>query len=102
MIKTKSAELLVAHKQRLIDRYGDPKKPLKLICIAAIHGNEQAGILALKQVFERMRQQQLELNGELIALIGNLQAVRQNTRFIERDLNRIWSDTAISDALAQR
>lgn len=32
-----------------------------------------------------------EIRGEIIALIGNLSAMRRGTRFVQSDLNRLWS-----------
>ena len=98
MNQVKIRDVLNKYKSRVIDTYGDPNSHLKLICVAAIHGNEQAGVLALKQVINRLRENKITIKGELIALLGNQQAVQQNTRFIDHDLNRVWSDRHIDEA----
>ncbi|HJW31143.1 MAG TPA: succinylglutamate desuccinylase/aspartoacylase family protein [Saprospiraceae bacterium] len=81
-------------EQRIIGEYkGHPDGPL-LICIGGMHGNEHAGIQAIEEVL-RLLQQEKELHpefeyaGTFLGIRGNLQAIHQNKRFIDRDLNRM-------------
>lgn len=62
-----------------------------LMFIAGIHGNEPTGVLALQQVFEELATEQTRIRGHLIGVSGNLNALAKNTRFISKDLNRIWN-----------
>ncbi len=55
-----------------------------------IHGNEAAGIFALKKVFEKINQQ--DVNGSFFGITGNLKALKKGKRFINTDLNRIWTE----------
>ncbi|MGW9685196.1 succinylglutamate desuccinylase/aspartoacylase family protein [Flagellimonas sp. 2504JD1-5] len=61
-----------------------------LVFFAGIHGNEQAGVLALNQIFQELEQQQELIKGEIFAIAGNLQALDKKVRFQTEDLNRIW------------
>ena len=49
------------------------------------------GVLALEQVVERLQSESLLVRGDLLALVGNLSAIRSGQRFIDEDLNRQWS-----------
>ncbi|MBT8254421.1 MAG: aspartoacylase [Flavobacteriaceae bacterium] len=61
-----------------------------VVFYAGIHGNEPAGIFALKQAFDTISPNQV--NGSIYAISGNLSALRKSQRFIKQDLNRIWSE----------
>jgi succinylglutamate desuccinylase len=62
-----------------------------VICVAAIHGNEPAGILALRRVFRKIEDSMVSLRGELVGLAGNLPAIAVGKRYIAHDLNRRWT-----------
>lgn len=68
---------------------GDRPGPT-LICMGGLHGNEPAGVLALQEVLESLRAGDERIAGELIALVGNRQALAVGRRFIDHDLNRAW------------
>jgi succinylglutamate desuccinylase len=80
---------------RVIGHYvGEEPGPL-VVAIGGIHGNEPAGVLALEQLFDLLREEPLinpgfGFRGELLALRGNLSALRAGRRYIDTDLNRIW------------
>lgn len=65
-----------------------------LIAVAAIHGNEQAGIHASKRVLDKLGARMT--GGELVVLAGNVGAIRENRRFRTRDLNRMWTESIVS------
>jgi succinylglutamate desuccinylase len=62
-----------------------------VIVMAAIHGNEPAGLRAAERVLERLQAERPAVRGTLVVLAGNLVALRENTRFVDKDLNRIWT-----------
>jgi succinylglutamate desuccinylase len=73
---------------------GEEAGPL-VVVIGGIHGNEPAGVIALEQLFELLHEEPLvnpgfAFRGELLALRGNLEALRAGKRYIDIDLNRIW------------
>ena len=85
--------------ERLIGDIGKTDKGKLILCIGAIHGNELSGVLALERVFNYLNKNQIMLNGRLVGLRGNLQAIERGQRFIDRDLNRVWSDKILQTAL---
>jgi len=88
-------------KERIIGSYkGDPGGPL-LICIGGIHGNEPAGIVAIEEVILWLENQKLNFTnfsyrGAFLGIKGNLEAIRQKKRFIDRDLNRMLNPEEIN------
>jgi succinylglutamate desuccinylase len=62
-----------------------------VICVAAIHGNEPAGVLALRRVFQKIEDSMISLRGELVGLAGNLPAIAVGKRYLAHDLNRRWT-----------
>ncbi|MDX2305461.1 MAG: succinylglutamate desuccinylase/aspartoacylase family protein [Microscillaceae bacterium] len=82
--------------QRLLFDYGNPQEKTLIIAIAAIHGNEPAGLKALQSLYDHLRKNDITLQGRLVGLLGNIQALHENRRFLHEDLNRIWSEANIS------
>lgn len=81
---------------RIIARYkSDVKGPL-LIAVGGLHGNEHAGVQAIKDL-EAMLQAEPSKNpsfvyrGDFIGLCGNMSAITQGVRHIDADLNRVWT-----------
>ena len=72
------------------------KKPgATLVFFAGIHGNEFAGVNALNAVLSEIDAS--DISGEIIGVYGNIKALKENKRFIERDLNRVWTSKHLSD-----
>lgn len=65
-----------------------------LICVAGLHGNEPAGVLALQRFFARLGAE-ASLRGNLVGLAGNLGALAAGRRYLASDLNRMWSEATV-------
>ena len=89
-------ETLEPLRRVIVRRRGSESGPL-VVCVAGIHGNEPAGIHACRRVSESLEQTPTNFKGEWLALAGNLVALRRNRRFMDEDLNRIWSAERIQD-----
>ncbi len=83
--KNKAAEL-----KRTIGRLNGHPGP-RLIVVAALHGNEPAGICALERVVRALTDSRTSLCGCFHAVIGNLTALREGARCLDLDLNRAWT-----------
>jgi len=77
--------------RRELGTYGGQTAGPLVICIGAIHGNEPAGALALQRVLRRLHETAPPFKGELVAFAGNLRALNGGTRYLSRDLNRMWT-----------
>lgn len=80
---------------RLIGRYGKFGAAKTFIVFAGIHGNEQAGIKALHELFAEFEANNVDFDGTVLGIAGNIKALEQNARFIHKDLNRQWYLTKI-------
>lgn len=74
---------------RIINKIEGKRKGITIVIFAGIHGNENSGIFAIQEVFKRIIK--LQLNGTVYGVSGNLKALELNRRFIDEDLNRIWT-----------
>ncbi len=61
-----------------------------LVCTAAIHGDEPAGVSSLQHVFAVIEERRPRLHGEFVGIAGNLQAFARDQRYLATDLNRYW------------
>ena len=61
-----------------------------MVVVGGIHGNEPAGVAAVRDVLQELRSKSLPLRGRVLGLAGNLRALRENVRYLDRDLNRRW------------
>jgi len=60
-----------------------------IVFFAGIHGNETAGVNALNSVLITLSEK--DISGEIYGVYGNIKALQQNKRFLESDLNRMWT-----------
>ena len=96
MTPTGFSKLEPALIRRLLGTIEGAGKDRHAVYFAGIHGNEPAGIVALDRVMNTIRNQKIPFFGKFWAVEGNLPALRQNIRFVDKDLNRIWF-TEIND-----
>ncbi|MAQ32118.1 MAG: hypothetical protein CMD26_05275 [Flavobacteriales bacterium] len=90
-----SIKNILNNYERVIGNYHSNTKRT-MIFVAAIHGNENSGVIALKKFFREIEQNNTKVDGTIIGLIGNLNALKVNARYIESDLNRMWSTKIIN------
>ncbi len=87
--------------ERVIGRYTGSRGPL-MIAVGGMHGNEPAGISALRILFDMLEKEPsvnpgFEFRGRLVGLIGNMEAFRQRKRYLTQDLNRLWLPEYIAE-----
>ena len=83
------------HIPRIIGEYTSNKKGPLLFVTAGIHGNEPSGVKALEEVFKQLKKTKPEIEGTLVGVSGNHKALNQNKRYIDEDLNRVWTEENI-------
>jgi succinylglutamate desuccinylase len=79
--------------QRLIGQYSGLEHGTLIIALAAMHGNEPAGVRALRNLFDMLdneptKNPHFQFRGRLVGFIGNIQALERKMRFVKKDLNR--------------
>ncbi|MEZ4453310.1 MAG: succinylglutamate desuccinylase/aspartoacylase family protein [Nannocystaceae bacterium] len=68
---------------------GSAPGPL-VIVTGGVHGNEPAGIHAVRRVLERLAARSIPLRGTLMGVAGNRAGLGERMRYLDRDLNRRW------------
>ena len=76
--------------ERLIGRYGKYGAAKTFLIFAGVHGNEKLGIQALEELFREFEEKQVDFDGTIIGIACNLAALKQDIRYIHKDLNRQW------------
>jgi predicted deacylase len=77
---------------RVVGRVHGERPGPSLICVVGIHGNEPAGVHAVRRILETLPQRAHGIRGDFVALAGNLAALAAGRRFVDRDLNRAWTE----------
>lgn len=67
-----------------------------IVLIGGVHGNEPAGVVAIRRVLAELHARRLPLRGKVVGLLGNPGALDRKRRFMTRDLNRGWSRPTLS------
>jgi len=67
-----------------------------VLVTAGIHGNENAGVVAVERVVSRLVRERPEARGRFVCSIGNMRALREGTRFVDVDLNREWTPAKVA------
>lgn len=75
--------------ERIIKEIHGEEKGPTLVFFGGIHGNEKAGVIALQEALENIKPHKLK--GSIYAISGNLKALEENQRYIDQDLNRLWT-----------
>lgn len=69
---------------------GENNSP-SIVVFAGIHGNEIAGVYAVKRILKKIKTDKIKFKGNLHVIGGNLNALQKNIRFEKTDLNRLWT-----------
>lgn len=67
------------------------KGDYRVVISCGVHGNETAPIEIVEQLFTEIKNGQLFVENELLFVIGNPPAINQETRFVDENLNRLFS-----------
>ncbi len=83
------------HTKRIIGHIKGSQKGPTLIFFGGIHGNEPSGVQILEEVFGKLGKLQEDIKGTVYGIRGNIPALAKERRFLESDLNRIWTADAV-------
>lgn len=92
MPRAPAAAAFAAPKEHRLGTAGSGLAGPLFLAVGGMHGNEPSGVTAIERVLLRIASEGLPLRGRLVGLAGNLPALARGTRFVDRDLNRMWSD----------
>ena len=89
------SQLIKTYPHRFIGHYVNGRKGPTVVVLGGIHGNEDAGVKALETICQYIEKEQLQLNCNFYAVKGNLKALSRDKRFIDHDLNRLWTEDTV-------
>ncbi|MCY2961002.1 MAG: succinylglutamate desuccinylase/aspartoacylase family protein [Planctomycetota bacterium] len=75
---------------------GERGGPLVLVTVG-IHGNEPAGLHAMRRVLRDLGRHDVALRGRLAAFVGNRAGLARNVRYVDEDMNRLWTHGRIAE-----
>lgn len=70
---------------KVIEINGEEKEE-SIIILAGVHGNENFGVAAIEEIIQDLRIEK----GRITIIFANLEAIKQNKRFVEYNLNRCF------------
>ncbi|MBU2907453.1 succinylglutamate desuccinylase/aspartoacylase family protein [Arenibacter algicola] len=88
-------------KSRTIGHLKGGKNGPTMIFFGGIHGNEPSGEKAIQEVFLKIEKEKIPVNGNIYGIRGNVAALLAGERFLDRDLNRLWTDEKIEKIKAK-
>ena len=72
-----------SYRDRIIGRLSGRAPGPTLVVVGSIHGNEPAGAEALEAVVGRLSREGLLERGDLLAVVGNVEALDAGARYID-------------------
>lgn len=78
----------------IAERTGESHDVL-LIILGAIHGNETEGLSGINNIINFIDEEAYSINGKLLAIAGNTKAIAAKKRYIDYDLNRVWTKSEL-------
>ncbi len=82
-----------------IGAVGDRAHGRVVAITGGVHGNEPAGVAAIERVLDAVDHHRTPIRGRLVGLRGNPVALARGERFIDSDLNRIWTEERLARAV---
>jgi succinylglutamate desuccinylase len=95
MLRAKANEETTTQLRRRLGSYGGTVFGPLVICTGGMHGNEPASVTALQRVLQHLQQHRPPCNGKFVALAGNVAALQRGQRYLQFDLNRMWSPARV-------
>lgn len=95
MAQAMSEKQLRVTTSRIIGFVQGEQKGPTVVFFGGIHGNEPCGVKALEQVFQRWAAGPNPIKGTIYGIHGNIPAQFHGKRFLDVDLNRLWTPAKI-------
>ncbi len=97
MLKSVKNPTQIKKTSRFIGQVVGEEKGPTLIFFGGIHGNEPAGVKALEHLFNTLHKDSFRVRGTLVGIRGNIPALLQGKRFLDQDLNRLWTEENLAE-----
>ena len=81
---------------QVVGSWGEQGHGPTLVVVGGIHGNEPSGVVALTRLLQELEASNGQVQGRLVGLRGNRQALDRGARWIHQDLNRLWTEEQLN------
>lgn len=89
---------MFSEKNRSLQSLFVSNAPSVVCIIGATHGDEPAGVYALKKLFDHLQNKEWVVQGiDIFGLIGNPDAYEKGVRFIDQNLNRMFQEKFLNN-----
>jgi succinylglutamate desuccinylase len=78
-----------------IHHFVGDKKGKCIVIMAGVHGNERVGVHVIQKLNTLLRQE--EIIGEVYLILGNPDAYKNNVRFVDEDMNRLFGKETLEE-----
>lgn len=95
VVSNRSTKKVISN--RVIGKIQGAKQGPTVVFFAGIHGNEKAGVTALKTMFNLFTE--ADISGTVFGILGNIKALENNQRYLEEDLNRLWTSEQLQNRM---
>ena len=75
----------------LIQTYQGNQPGKTTLIMGGTHGDEKTGVLIVQKLNQILAKSGSDFSGQIITILANLQAIEKNQRYVDEDLNRLWS-----------
>lgn len=93
--KSETVESDTEGTYRLLSHHKRDESGPVVIVLAGIHGNENYGVSAIRQVDEMLTKSGGLTGGEWLGIAVNIPALRDRVRYKDEDMNRIWHPSIV-------
>ncbi len=73
-----------------------------VVFVCGMHGNEPSSHIAFNRVLTKLNKANTLIKGKLVGILGNIPACEAGERFIDKDLNRLWTADNIMRIIQER
>jgi succinylglutamate desuccinylase len=85
-------------RRRVLGDYTRGQPGPLLVVTGGVHGNEPGGVEALEAVSAELERRAPPLRGRFLGLAGNLEGLASGRRYVDEDLNRVWTPERLAQA----
>ena len=68
-----------------------------IVVVGAVHGNEPAGVTAIRRLLDVLTADEPLLRGRVVGLLGHPEAYARGVRQVDEDLNRVFTPARLAD-----
>lgn len=89
------ADGVITFNSATYDKHTLDKETKNIVLSSGIHGNETAPIEICNKLIKKLLSEEVETCHRVMFIYGNIEAIESGTRFVEENMNRLFSQTHV-------